>query len=196
MKKLFASLALLSLLSFTNNETIYNVEKNASIHWLGKKTTGQHEGDVTLKSGTLNFDGTTPTKGEFVMDMTSMTSTDIKDADDNKNLLSHLKGDEFFDVTTFPTAVLSAKKFEKIAGKEGAANYNVTGDLTIKGVTNEIKFPAKIYFQKDMVTANAAITIDRTKWKIVYKSKTIFPTLGDKFIYDDMVFTVSLALHK
>ncbi|MDB5283496.1 MAG: lipid-binding protein [Bacteroidota bacterium] len=197
MKKMIASLLLLTFVFAANSQTTYTVAKGSTIHWLGKKTTGQHEGDVTLKSGSLQFDaaGTTPLKGEFVLDMPSMTSTDIKDADDNKKLMEHLKGEEFFDVKGFPTAVLTVKKFAPLTGNKDA-NYTVTADLTIKGVKNEITFPAKIEFLKTDIKAKATIVIDRTKWKIVYKSKSIFPTLGDKFIYDDMTFTVDLFLNK
>ena len=54
MKKMFAAIALVSLLAFAPKEDTYTVDKKASnVHWLGKKTTGQHEGDVALQSGTL-----------------------------------------------------------------------------------------------------------------------------------------------
>jgi hypothetical protein len=53
------------------------------------------------------------------------------------------------------------------------------------------------FSQKDAVAkATATITIDRTKWNIVYKSKSVFSTLGDKFIYDDITFDVDLTLKK
>jgi polyisoprenoid-binding protein YceI len=79
-------------------------------------------------------------------------------------------------------------------GKAAANTYDAVADLTIKGITNEIKFP--VVFEKNATgaTATADITIDRTKWNVVYKSKTVFSTLGDKFIYDDMYLTVKLAL--
>ena len=63
-------------------------------------------------------------------------------------------------------------------------------------VKNEIQFPANIYIRGGIVKANATITIDRTKWGITYKSKTILGSMADKFIYDDIVFTVKLTLQK
>ena len=198
MQKLFALLIVLSLLSFTAKEDSYSVNtKDSSVQWLGKKTTGQHGGEVPIQSGSLKVVNDAPWSGEFVLNMTGMTDTDIKDADDNKHLMEHLKGEDFFGVEKFPTASLVIKKFEKME-KPGAdgTNYTATADLTIKGVKNEIQFPAQINIKGDAIKANANITIDRTKWNITYKSKTILGSMADKFIYDDVVFTVKLSLNK
>ncbi len=193
MKKRFAAIALVSLLAFAPKEDTYTVDKKASnVHWLGKKTTGQHEGDVALQSGALRVHHGTPVAGEFVLDMNSITVTDIKEAEDNKHLVDHLKDEDFFGTEKFPTATIAIKKLEKTDG----ANYNATADLTIKGVKNEITFPAKVDVTDNSVTATANITIDRTKWNISYKSKSILGSMADKFIYDDIVFTVKLVLHK
>lgn len=162
------------------------------MHWLGKKTTGQHEGNISIQSGSITVNDNTPTSGEFVIDMASITCTDIKDAEDNKHLIDHLSGEDFFDVKKNPTSLLTIKKFEKASSPNG--NYKVTADLTIKGVKNEIQFPAQIEVHGKIVNATVKMVLDRTKWKLEYKSKTIFPTLGDKFIYDDMNFDIKLVL--
>lgn len=193
MKKMFVAIALVSLLAFAPKEDTYTVDKKASnVHWLGKKTTGQHEGDVALQSGTLKVVNNIPLSGEFVLDMNAITVTDIKEAEDNKHLVDHLKDEDFFGTEKFPTATIAIKKLEKIDG----ANYNATADLTIKGIKNEITFPAKVEVTGNSVNATANITIDRTKWNISYKSKSILGSMADKFIYDDVVFTVKLVLHK
>ena len=51
---------------------------NSSINWVGKKVTGQHNGTVNLKSGTIVFKGKKLTGGTFVVDMTSLTATDLQ----------------------------------------------------------------------------------------------------------------------
>ncbi len=198
MKKIIAFVFLISALAFRAVEVSYSVDTKASnVHWLGKKTTGQHEGDVKLLKGTLFLDHVSPTRGEFVMDMTSITVTDITDAESNADLVGHLKNDDFFGTAKYPTATLFVKKFEKIErAQAGQANYKATAELTIKEVKNEIRFPARIDVGEEKITASANITIDRTKWNITYKSKTIFSSLGDKFIYDDINFTVHLVCNK
>ena len=49
-------------------------------------------------------------------------------------LNEHMKGEKLFDVKNFPEATFKSTKFEKISDKTG----NVTGDLTIKGVTKPV----------------------------------------------------------
>ena len=198
MKNLLAFIAIISLLSFTAKEDTYNIDKQASfVKWLGKKTAGEHSGEVSLQSGNLKFAGNVPLSGEFVLNMNSISVTDIKDADDNKSLVDHLKAEDFFGTEKFPTATLTIKKFEKIEKAENdEANYKATADLTIKGVKNEIQFPVKIDASGDVTKANANITIDRTKWNITYKSKSILGSVADKFIYDDIAFSVKLVLQK
>jgi|ERR1043165_199977 polyisoprenoid-binding protein YceI len=196
MKKMLFAIAVLAVMSFAKEETHNADIKASTIEWLGKKTTGQHGGMVAVKSGNLKLANGAPLSGEFVLDMTSISVTDIKDPDDNKSLVDHLKEDDFFCVQKFPTAVLTAKKFEKLATATAEANYNVTADLTIKGVKNEIQFPALITTKGNTTNANAAIKIDRTKWNITYKSKTVLGNMADKFIYDDIEFTVKLVLKK
>ncbi|MES2620270.1 MAG: YceI family protein [Bacteroidota bacterium] len=198
MKKLFISLAVISFYAFKLADVAYTADTKASnIHWLGKKTNGQHEGDVKLLRGKINFNNSAPVDGEFVLDMNSISVTDIKDPENNKSLVNHLKEADFFDVAANPTATITLKKFEKSKDqKADAPNYNVTADLIIKGIKNEIQFPAKINVSADKTTANADLTIDRTKWNIVYKSKSILGSAADKFIYDDITFSVNLVLQK
>jgi polyisoprenoid-binding protein YceI len=196
MRKILVVVFAVSLYAFTTTPTAYVADvKSSNTHWLGKKTTGQHEGDVKLLSGKLNFDKSTPLNGEFVLDMNSISVTDIKDAEDNKSLVEHLKAEDFFGVAKHPTALLSIKKFDAIAdSKTDVPNYMVIADLTIKGIKNEIRFPARINVAEGKATANADITIDRTQWNIVYKSKSILGATADKFIYDEMNFSVNLVL--
>lgn len=195
---LFITIAFVTLASFRPEETIYKADaRSCNIHWLGKKTTGQHDGDVMLQSGTLSWKGNSPGTANFVIDMTTITCTDIKEAEDNADFVKHLKNEDFFNVDKFPTATINIKKFERIEKAEAdMPNFNATADLTIKGITHEVNFPVRIDVKGNQLLANANITIDRTKWNIVYKSKTIFSSLGDKFIYDDINFAVKLVMEK
>ena len=85
----------------------------SNIHWLGKKVTGQHEGNISLKSGSLTLDNGTVTGGNFIVDMTSMTCTDLKGKYAGK-LIGHLSSDDFFGVATHPEAKLV---FTKVTAK-------------------------------------------------------------------------------
>jgi len=78
----------------------------SNIHWLGKKVTGQHEGNISLKSGSLTLDNGTVTGGNFIVDMTSMTCTDLKGKYAGK-LIGHLSSDDFFWRSSPPRSQIS-----------------------------------------------------------------------------------------
>jgi len=170
----------------------YNVETSKSeVKWHAKKVTGEHMGGLSLKSGQLNVDKNKVTGGTSVIDMASITCSDIKDEGMNGKLVGHLKSDDFFSVDKHPTATFKITEVTPIAkAAAGQPNYNVKGDLTIKGITKPVAFPATITVKNGVATAKADVTVDRTKYDIRYRSSNFFENLGDKAIYDE--FTVSL----
>lgn len=170
----------------------YKVDAAKSVvKWHAKKVTGEHFGTISLASGALNVDGTKITGGTFEIDMTSIKCTDLTDAGYNAKLVGHLKSDDFFSVEKNPKAKFVIKKVEG-----SGANYNITGDMTIKGITQTITFPAIVKADASGVNATAKITLDRSKWDIRYGSKTFFPTIGDKMINDDFAIDLTLAAAK
>ena len=174
---------------FAQKMETYNVDiAKSAVTWSGKKFSGAHNGTVALTSGSLSFNGKKLLSGGFIANMHT-----IKDADGSAKLEGHLKADDFFGVEKFPTTNFAIKKVEG-----NGTSLKITGDLTIKGKTNTISFPAKLTWNSDKsVTAVAdKITIDRTKYGIEYKSKSIFSSIGDNFIYDDFVIGVKLVAKK
>jgi polyisoprenoid-binding protein YceI len=177
-----ALVVVLSTLSVTAQTKKVDATKS-TVNWVGKKVTGQHEGTVNLKAGTLVFKGKKLTGGTFNVDMTSLTATDLTGEYQGK-LNGHLKSEDFFGTEKFPTATLV---FKKVVAK--ATNvYTVTGDLTIKGKTNPITFD--LATTKD--TAATSLKIDRTKYDIKYGSGSFFDNLGDKAISDEFDLAVAL----
>jgi polyisoprenoid-binding protein YceI len=155
----------------------------SSIHWVGKKVTGQHEGTVNIQSGNLIFKGKKLTGGSFVVDMTSLTSTDLT-GDYLGKLNGHLKSEDFFGTEKYTTSKLV---FKKIAAKANGV-YTVTADLTIKDVTAPVTFDITVNGN----TAKTTFKIDRTKYGIKYGSGSFFDNLGDKTINDEFELTVAL----
>ena len=168
--------------------TAQNVSKKVDVAkskatWKGYKVTGSHEGTVALSEGALIFNGEKLVGGNFTVNMTTINSTDMTGEYKDK-LDGHLKADDFFGVEKFPTASFV---ITKVAGNQ------VTGNLTVKGITKSITFPAEIAVKGGKVTAKATITIDRTDFNIRYGSKKFFESIGDKAIFDDFALTVSLV---
>lgn len=192
MKKIFftVALAILTTFSFATKPHIDNVSvntKNSTINWIGSKISSNHEGTVNILKGTLNIDHGTLVGGQFSIDMQSLATTDMSEAY-NKKLDGHLKNEDFFNVAEFPSASVIITSAKKRDGND----YYITADLTIKGITHSINFPAVVMLNGLNFTATANIKIDRTKWDIKYNSGNFFENLGDKLILDEIVLDVYL----
>ena len=155
----------------------------SSIEWLGKKVTGQHNGTVNFKDGAIVFNGKKVVGGSFTVNMTSLTATDLSGEYQGK-LNGHLKADDFFGTEKYPTATLAFKKI----GVKSANVYNVTADLTIKGITKPVTFILTVNGN----TATTTFNVDRTQYDIKYGSKSFFESIGDKAIYDEFELKVAL----
>ncbi len=190
MKKNVFSLALALIIGASVNATTpVNEEKKevntstSKVTWKAYKVTGSHTGTVNLNSGALTFEGDKLTGGEFEVDMTSLISTDLEGEYKGK-LEGHLKSDDFFGVATHPTSSLV---FTKVSAS-GKNSYEVTGDLTIKGITKAVTLDVSIYGSK----ATATMKIDRAEYDVRYGSGSFFENLGDKTIYDEFDLVVDL----
>ena len=113
LTKIFLLTAIcLSLCGFKSVVTKKVDTKNSVIKWIGYKVTGQHEGTITLRNGELNFDDTSNLiGGKFVMDMTTINTTDLEGGSKDR-LDNHLKNDDFFSVKKYNTSDLVLKRFQ------------------------------------------------------------------------------------
>ena len=192
MNKIFftIALAIMTTFSFATKPHIDNVRvntKNSTIKWIGSKITSNHEGTINILKGALNIDHGTLVGGQFSIDMQSLSTTDMSE-EYNKKLDGHLKDEDFFNVSEFPTALVTITSAIKRDGND----YYITADLTIKGITHSINFPAVVTLNGLNFSATAKIKIDRTKWDIKYNSGNFFENLGDKLILDEIILDVFL----
>jgi len=190
MKKGIFSLALAVVFGVTATATEpidgekkeVNVEKS-KVTWKAYKVGGGHVGTIQLKEGAFMFDKGKLTGGEFVVDMTTLIPTDVEGESKDK-LTNHLKSDDFFSVENHPTSKLVFTKAEAF----NENSYTVTGNLTIKGITNPITLVVSVYDNK----ASATMKVDRAKYDVRYGSGSFFENLGDKTIYDEFDLVVDL----
>lgn len=195
--KYFTSMAL-SLITFSTFASTPNADpaKTAApkiyvadlgktkLQWTGKKVLvdSKHWGTIGLKSGTFEVVGNQISKGEFTIDMKSITVTDITDPKNNAKLKGHLESDDFFGVSQNPEAKIVIKTV-KPSSKKGI--FDISGDLTIKGVTAPITFPAEIATSDTQVTLKGKVIVDRTTFGVKFGSKKFFENLvGDRIIAD------------
>lgn len=181
--------------------TVNPVETNAtyqakvdesSVAWTATKVvSGGHSGTVKISEGSLDINGNKLKGGSFTIDMTTIENTDLS-GEWKAKLEGHLKSDDFFAVETYQTATLKITS----ASSKGAGKFDVTADITIKGKTESITFPATVSVDGDQVTATAKLTIDRTKFDVRYGSNSFFDNLGDKAISDEFTLDVNLVASK
>lgn len=170
----------------TENWKLDNAKSTLS--WLGRKTGGDHTGDIKLKAGQVSMQNGKLVSGNFTVDMHSITCNDIKDTAMNDKLITHLKSDDFFSVQNYPIAELSITQVSYETSPAFPSDMHmVKGKLTIKGITNNIEFPATITVTENRFTATGSINVDRTLWNIKYKSSKFFSDLGNKVIDDIFV---------
>ncbi|WP_276345483.1 YceI family protein [Daejeonella sp. JGW-45] len=193
MKKIFLTLSILAgmvaFMSFDKpvKDVTYTVDtEKSTIEWTAKKVGGGHAGTIKITSGTLVANGKALTKGTFLINMSSITS-------DNARVTTHLKSDDFFAAEKNPNS-----KFEitKVTAA-GADRVNIAGNLTIKGISQPISFPATVKQQKDIIVAVAnGIRVDRTKYDIKFRSKTFFLDIGDRAVDDEFELNINLVAKK
>ncbi|MGM0579703.1 MAG: YceI family protein [Bacteroidota bacterium] len=183
--------ALIMAAAFTVLQKEVKVDTNSSqIAWVGKKVTGQHNGTVDIKEGALEMENGQVTGGSFIIDMTTINVLDLEGEYKDK-LMGHLRSDDFFSVEDHSTAKFTITSLDKSEATD--ATHFVAGDLTIKGITNKITFPANVTVEDGKANAKASFALDRTKWEVKYGSGSFFDGLGDKMIYDDFELTVNLS---
>ena len=159
---------------------------SSSLEWTGKKVTGQHSGKINISGGELYLDKDIISGGGIDVDMKSLTDADLTDTANNAKLIKHLKSDDFFGTDKFPFSkfeITTSTPFKN--ANKPQYNYLINGNLTIKGVTKGISFPANVNITDGKVTAYADFDIDRTDFGLKYGSGKFMENLGDKMIYDN-----------
>ncbi|MBD98472.1 MAG: sodium-translocating pyrophosphatase [Verrucomicrobia bacterium] len=161
-----------------------------TINWEGEKVGGEHNGEIKIKSGYLVFENDQLKEGEFEIDMASITVSDIEDPEENADLVGHLKSPDFFAVSDHPTCSL---KVLRSVGQGSTRTFMC--NLTMKGVSRDIKFDVFLDNVNDGLKVQSQFAIDRTKYGITYKSKTL-DALLDNFIHDQFNVNTTFIARK
>jgi polyisoprenoid-binding protein YceI len=155
--------------------------QTSKVEWTGSKVTGSHDGSFAMFSGAVTLvDGAIDkSRVSIDIDTTSLTTAP-------EGLIKHLKSADFFSVDQFPKASFASTSI-KAGGDKGAA-YQVTGNLTLHGVTKSISFPANIAVAGDAINADATFSINRKQFGLNYPGKAT-----NDLIRDDVV--IKLTIH-
>lgn len=158
----------------------FDVDASKSkIGFRGEKVTGGHDGSFKDFSGKVVLEGKSATSLEFTVKMDSVES----DAD---KLTAHLKADDFFAVEKHPESTFKSTKISEKAGENGAT-HEIEGELTLRGVTKAITFPAKVIVSDAEARGTADFTINRKDFEIMYEG------MKDDLIKDDVTLKLELV---
>ena len=183
-----ALLSLISIIPFTTNAQFrdYNITKEGAIlEWQGSKLGQVHTGNVSFDGFITDHNGSF-IGGEFVIDMNTITNTDIEDDKNNAILVSHLKSEDFFHVEKYPRSrfkIMNAKTSSTIG-----YTHDIVGQLTIKGKSKSIKIPANIAYFTGGIKVYALFTVNRLDYGIKYRSESLGNAIKDQIISDWITF--------
>ncbi|HPR01426.1 MAG TPA: YceI family protein [Saprospiraceae bacterium] len=155
----------------------------SSLKWMGEYTFyfGGHEGFIGLKEGELIMTNGEITGGHFVIDMNSISNTDITIEDAKKSLVDHLKSKDFFNVKEYPESRLVITGISY----SDKTHAEIEAVLTIKNISKSIRFRAEM--DPDKKEINTKFKIDRNDWGVNFNYM-----LKDEAISDAIGFHINL----
>jgi polyisoprenoid-binding protein YceI len=193
----------------------YSVNTESStVAWIGSKPTGKHNGTIPVTSGTIAVEEGNIVGGKVTMDVLNIQNEDLAEDPENQDkLVNHLKSPEFFDAENHPNAVFEITSVEAYDPSEtmevkdeydteyapveadeyvvDSPTHKITGNLTMRGTTKSVSFPAHVEMSDNTISAKAKFNIDRTAWGLSYGDEaSAVDKAKDQFIYN----TVNLAL--
>jgi polyisoprenoid-binding protein YceI len=197
-KKFSRVLAVLSLVGASTLATLslqaadtFNIDKSHSeATFRVRHLVSKVQGRFTDFNGTVDIDAAKPEASSVAFTIaTASINTDNEGRD------KHLKSPDFFDAEKFPQITFKSSKIVA-AGKD---KYNVTGPLTMHGVTKEVTLPVTFLgFAKDPWGGERAgfetsVTLDRKDYGILW-NKTL--DAGGALLGDDVAVSISLETTK
>ena len=181
------------------NGNAFVVDTAASrIRFTGRGVGKNHPGIFRLSSGTVAVAGQSITGGSFTINIRSMELEEKGGMFDEK-LRPHLMSGDFFDADKFGTAKFEISKVEPYERSDSdtsivdGANFRISGNLTLKDVSKNITFPARIDLDGNTLKAKGNFNIDRRQWNMNYGNDK---TLGDKFISEAVNIELDLQARR
>jgi len=182
------------LLTFDSRVYALNPTESV-IHWTGRNNNGNHIGTLGLSAGEFDVTGDDPA-ASFTIDMTTIRNTNLEGDELHPVLESHLHSDDFFFTNLFPEATFNTTRIRLVEeGEATRPNAMMQGELAIRGLSNEIAFPAHIRNIEDNKLAIIAnLDFDRTQWGIIYGSSRFFQHLSYHVVFDFISVDFRLVL--
>ena len=165
----------------TNQEiqgTRFDLLPNSRVDWVGSKVSLDHRGGFERIGGFAVVNNEELVGLEAQFEVASLFS-------DHPKLTKHLLDPDFFDVEAFPTASFVLKNYTSQNN-----NGEMTGVLTLKGVSKTIAFPAQVALEEGIVSVEAEFTINRKDFNMIYAGR------ADDLIRDEVLIKILMRYAK
>lgn len=175
-------ICLMSAFTFGQNKTV-NTQKS-TLNWTGKAAFNAYAltGTLKVKSGEITIENDSIKTLRITIDMKSLNH-------ENSDLKKHLRGKDFFEVKTHTKATFELSEPVIINNNEA----QITGKMTIKGITKTESFTIKI--NEDYSSLSFNITIDRTSYGVKFNSPSFFKKMKENAIADEFKLKGNLILN-
>ena len=170
-----------------NVANLKTIQLTGNVRFTGSKVTGSNTCDMPKSSGVITINGNTAINAglEFEVETGTLRCNEGKRDQWTPKLEKHLKDEDFLHVTQYPKATFVSLAITAAkAAQKGL--YVVAGNLTLRGVTKKITFPATIRITKKELTGTAEFSINRKDFGMVYNGK------ADNLIRDGVVLKIDL----
>ncbi len=113
---------------------------------------------------------------------------------DNEQRDNHLKSPDFFDAAKFPTLTFASSKVTP----KGSNSFDVTGNLTIKGVTKTVTVPATYLGvvktpQGEVAGFKSSFTINRMDYGVSWNRAV---EGGGSMLSDEVTININIEAHR
>ncbi len=168
------------------------------IEWTGRNIGNKHWGSLKIRTGEISVASGGLAGGRIVIDMQSMACDDITDPKTNGFLIEHLKSADFFEVDTWPEAILEITAAQPLdAESEGLPNTRIIASLALHGETHPVEFDCLLGHSMDGdLVAQGSFDIDRTHWNIRYGSGRFFEWLANHLVNDLIGLQIKMVVSK
>jgi polyisoprenoid-binding protein YceI len=165
---ILAALAVLALPAAPLSSADYDVDDDHTfaLFRIQHMNAGFTWGRFDAIAGQVSYDPANPAGNAISLTIQAASvSTGVSKMED------HLKTPDFFDVKQFPTLTFTSKSF----AKRGEGQYEVSGDLTIRGITKPITVQATragisthAFSKKPLVGFETVFEVNRNDFGITY----------------------------
>lgn len=153
------------------------------LSWTGYGEIGGYSlsGTLRLKDGTYRMSDDSLIAANLSIDMQSLDA-------ENKDLVGHLKGTDFFETGKYPVAIFELRKPVRVED-----NMNIAGTVMIKNHAEPVEMQVQHAIKQGKHQFTGVIHLDRTRFNIKYNSKSFFSNLGDQAIKNTMDVSFELV---